>query len=98
METWLIRILMNLCMSKYKKFKRQTGIEELPESATYADYENLPLKDAINRLPEQYRQLIILKYFGGYTVAEIGKMLEIPQGTVATRMRKALSLLRLDLS
>jgi len=37
------------------------------------------------------------KYFSGYGVAEIAELLEVPQGTVATRLRKALGLLRLEL-
>lgn len=98
METWVIRILMNLCKSRYNKYKKQTGIEELPETATYEDYDNCSLKEAISKLPEQYRQVVILRYFGGYTIVEIGELLEIPQGTVATRMRKALELLRIDLA
>ena len=98
METWLIRILMNLCKTKYSKYKKLTGIDEMAEDATYADYENLPLKEALVRLPQQYREVVVLKYFGGYTIAEIGQLLEIPQGTVATRMRKALELLRIDMA
>lgn len=98
METWLIRILMNLCRTRYKKYKRQTGIEEMPEEATYAEYENLPLKEAMSRLPVKYREIVVLKYFGGYTIAEIGKLLDVPQGTVATRMKKALELLRIDMT
>lgn len=97
METWLIRILMNLCKTRYNKYKKQTGIEEIPEEATYAEYENLPLKEAISKLPQQYKEVIVMKYFGGYTIAEIGKLLDIPQGTIATRMRKALEMLRLDM-
>lgn len=98
METWFVRILINLCNTKYKRYKKQAGIEEMPEEATYADFENLPLKDAMAKLPEQYCEVIVLKYFGGYTISEIGKMLNIPQGTIATRMRKALELLRLDMT
>lgn len=98
METWLVRILINLCNTKYKRYKKQAGIEEMPEEATYADFENLPLKDAMAKLPKQYCEVIVLKYFGGYTISEIGKMLNIPQGTIATRMRKALELLRLDMT
>ena len=40
---------------------------------------------------------MILRFFSGYTQAETADALEIPQGTVATRQRKALQLLKLDL-
>jgi RNA polymerase sigma-70 factor (ECF subfamily) len=49
------------------------------------------------KLPEKYRQVILLKFFGGYTIVEIAELTECPQGTVATRMRKALGLLRMEL-
>lgn len=97
METWLVRILLNVCNNHYKKYSRLQTIEEMPETAVTEDYDSIPLKLAMQQLPEKYRKLVILKYFGGYGVAEIAEMLEMPQGTVATRLRKALELLRLDL-
>lgn len=51
----------------------------------------------MERLPEPLRAVVILRYFTGYTQAETAAALEIPQGTVATRQRRALELLRLDL-
>mgnify|MGYP005813742123 CR=1 FL=1 len=48
-------------------------------------------------LPEELRLVIILRFFAGYTQAETAAALEIPQGTVATRQRRALELLRLEL-
>ena len=41
--------------------------------------------------------MIILRYFADYTQAETADTLGIPQGTVATRQRRALQLLRLEL-
>ena len=41
--------------------------------------------------------IIILRFFSGYTVTEVAQILHIPQGTAATRQRKALHLLRLEL-
>ena len=51
----------------------------------------------MGRLPEQLRTVVILRYFSGYTQAETAAALGIPQGTVATRQRRALALLRLEL-
>ena len=52
---------------------------------------------SICRLPEQLRAVVILRYFAGYTQAETAESLKIPQGTAATRQRRALELLRLEL-
>lgn len=97
METWLIRILINQCKTKYEKSKKHTNLDEINEKSIASDIENLPLHEAIERLSEEYKKPIILKYFGGYTTVEIAKILDIPQGTVATRVRKALELLKLEL-
>ena len=69
----------------------------MPESAGPDAYDALPLKEAIHRLPEELRTVIILRFFAGYTQAETAAALDIPQGTVATRQRRALELLRLEL-
>ena len=95
-ETWLIRILINVCRDELRRRKRELAVETLPETAGDA-YDTLPLKEAIRRLPEPLRDVIILRYFTGLTLEETAAALSIPRGTVATRQRKALSLLKLDL-
>lgn len=96
METWLIRILLNVCNNHYKKYRRVQRIEEIPEEATTEQYDSIPLKLAIQKLPEKYRKVIVLKYFGGFGISEIAEVTDTPQGTVATRLRKGLELLRMD--
>lgn len=96
-ETWLTRIVLNICNSKYQKYKRQVGIEEIKESASPEELDSYSLKEALQKLPEKYRQVVILKFFSGYGITEISQLLELPQGTIATRLRKALQLLKLDL-
>ena len=70
---------------------------ELPETAQEA-FDALPLRDAVGRLPRELKEVIILRYFTGLTLAETARALDIPQGTAATRQRKALQLLRLELT
>ena len=72
-------------------------MEELPETAA-EEFDALPLRDAVDRLPEALRAVVILRYFTGLTLAETSAALVIPQGTVSTRARKALSLLKLELN
>lgn len=96
-ETWLTRILINECRRELRRRKRLAGEDALPETAGPDDYDALPLKEAVRRLPEALRLVISLRFFAGYTQAETAAVLGIPQGTVATRQRKALGLLRLEL-
>lgn len=97
LETWLMRILINVCRDELRRRKRELAVEELPETAGEA-FDALPLKEAIRRLPAQLRDVIILRYFTGLTLEETASVLELPRGTVSTRQRKALALLKLDLT
>lgn len=96
-DTWLTRILINTCHHELRRRKRLSGQEALPDTVGPDAYDHLPLKEAVGRLPEGLRTVVILRYFAGYTQAETAAALGIPQGTVATRQRRALELLRLEL-
>ena len=62
------------------------------------DFGALPLREAVARLPRELRAVVVLRYFQGLTLAETAQALDIPPGTVSTRQRKALSLLKLHLT
>lgn len=94
--TWMTRILINECHNELRRQKRFQSLESMPEEAA-EDYDALPLKEAIHKLPKELKEIVILRYFTGYTLAETAELLKIPQGTAATRQRKALQLLRLEL-
>lgn len=94
--TWLTRILINVCNQELRRRKRETTVEELPETAV-EEFDALPLKEAVERLPQDIRAVIVLRYFTGLTLAETAQALDVPPGTVSTRQRKGLTLLRLEL-
>lgn len=96
-DTWLTRILINVCHAELRRHRREVAVAELPETAQ-EEFDALPLRDAVGRLPRDLREVIILRYFTGLTLAETARALDIPQGTAASRQRRALSLLRLELT
>lgn len=96
-ETWITRILINVCNTELRRRRREITVEELPESAA-EEFDALPLKEAVARLPRELRAVIVLRFFTGLTLEETAKALEIPKGTVSTRQRRALQLLKLDLT
>ena len=96
-DTWLTRILINVCNTELRRRRREQTVEELPETAAEA-FDALPLKEAVRRLPRELRAVIVLRYFSGYTLTETARALELPVGTVSTRQRRALALLRLELT
>jgi len=95
-DTWITRILINECYNELRRQKRYQPLEALPDTAV-EEFDSLPLREALQKLPQDLKDVIILRFFGGYTVAETAQALRIPPGTVATRQRKALQLLRLEL-
>ena len=95
-STWMTRIVINECNNELRRRKRICPMEELPETAV-EEFDSLPLKEAIQKLPKELKDIVILRYFSGFTLAETAELLKIPQGTAATRQRKALQLLRLEL-
>jgi len=52
------------------------------------------LQQALTQLPDHYRQVLELSYFGGYSQSEISQQLDTPLGTVKTWARKGLIQLR----
>ncbi len=96
-DTWITRILINACHDERKRQKRLAPQEELPENAA-EQFDALPLRDAVRKLPQELKEIVILRYFAGYTLREASEALEVPQGTAASRQRKALALLRIELS
>ncbi len=95
-DTWITRILINECHNELRHRKHLAPLEE-SEQEVQQEFDSLPLKEAIGRLPKELKDVIILRYFSGFTLSETAQMLKIPQGTVVTRQRKALKLLRLEL-
>ena len=87
-DTWLTRILLNVCAQEHRRRKRETAVEELPETAQEA-FDALPLKDAVARLPRELKDVILLRYFTGLTLEETAQTLNIPRTTVSTRQRSS---------
>ncbi len=98
LKTWVTRILINECFKVLRKGKRELNMEVLPENSSDFEEDSISLKLAINNLPEELRKIIVLRYFGGYTISETAEILEIPEGTVSTRSRRALEILRVEVS
>ena len=95
-DSWLTRILINECHSEQRRQSRFRPLEELPEQPVEY-YDNLPLKEAVGKLPESLKEVVILRYFAGYTQEETAKILNLPRTTVLSYQRRALALLRLEL-
>ena len=96
--TWMLNIARNAAIDELRskgyrdsqKNKPISGNEELPGVTTGPAVNDVGLKKVIGRMKEEWRTLIDLSYFQGFTHEEIARMTGIPLGTVKTRIRSAL--------
>jgi len=56
------------------------------------------LWDVLHQLPEHQRIAVVLKYYGGYRASEIAKITEQPAATVRSQLRRALTMMRKELT
>ena len=100
LSTWIYTIARNT-LTDYYRTRHIT--EEIPE--TYADENDVEgsvinaerlelLADALEALPERERDLIILRYYSGLTLREIGEKLDISYAYVKVLHNKALAQMR----
>ncbi len=100
--TWMLNIARNASIDavRSKGYQKSQKSKELTENVYYAagsteiNTDQIGLRKVVHNLKEDYRVLIELSYFEGFTQDEISKMLKIPLGTVKTRMRSALTHLK----
>ncbi len=101
--TWLMQITRNMAIDYLRskthknemKDKDISGYENLPASVnTYYNTESRDIRNIANRLEPKYREIIDLVYFCGYSQDEVSKLLNMPLGTVKTRSRTGLKLMR----
>lgn len=93
-KTWLVRIVMNECYQILRKRKRNVPLEEEflendRKLGRYVREDYLDLYRAIAGLKEKDKICILLFYMEDFTIAQIAKILEIPEGTVKSRLNRA---------
>ncbi len=90
-KTWLIRILINECNKAIKDRKQIAVLDYLHGNHLISEdtYENIDLQAAIHSLKAELRGVTVLFYYDDLTTKEIGKILNIPEGTVRSRLSTA---------
>lgn len=97
-KTWLIRIMINYCHNELAKGKRvMYDNESLERVEAVFDDSSFEIEEALLKLDERSRELLILKYFHGYKIKEIAKQFRCPEGTIKTWLNKALKSFRENL-
>ena len=106
-STFLWRIALNACYDELRRVKRRAesafemdGAETLdgmgveladPHAEAAGNEEAEMVRRALMRLPEMYRTVLVLRHYEGLKLKKIAEILEIPEGTVNSRMADALA-------
>lgn len=98
-KTWLFRIGVNVCrdMRRSRWFKyvdRRVTPETLPIPSDEVDEDHEDLSQAIVRLPDKYKEVILLHYYQNMNVREIAQTLSLAPSSVSNRLKKARERLR----
>ena len=101
--TWMLNILRNLAIDvlRSKQHQMTSGSVQMeteqmenvaPRVETPIDH--IGLNDVLLTIPDSQREVIQLLYYQGYTQAEVAKKLELPLGTVKSKVRLGMAALR----
>lgn len=100
--TWMLNVSRNAAIDKVRSRAYQDSLknQSLPDDVSMMNQsvrqqtDDYGLRKIVSKLKDDQKILIDLSYFQGYTHEEIAKVLNIPLGTVKTRIRSALTQLR----
>lgn len=102
--TWMLNVARNAAIDtlRSKSYKNNQKNREFDSSVhipsantvTNVNVDTIGLKKIVNSLKDEYRTVLDLSYFQGYTHEDISRELNLPLGTVKTRIRTALIQLR----
>ena len=99
-STWLYQLTTHAAINLMRREKRQAAVEDIDE-ITAADDGPSPqqqvertetqreIRSALMQLPEEYRQVLLLRFMQELSYEEIGRALKLPVGTVKSRLNRA---------
>lgn len=111
--TWLYRIAVNLAVARLRKVRRQrtfsldggtapssnlTSSVETPEAAVLRREQEKYVVAALGRLDSEYRAVLVMRDVDGLDYKEISDVLELPLGTVKSRLFRARLALREEIN
>ncbi len=96
--TWMLNIARNTSIDFLRKHRKMVVVENqnlesdvsMSNGVETVKVEHIGIRDLVNKIEPEYRQVIDYMYFKGYTQQEISDELQIPLGTVKTRSRIAM--------
>lgn len=95
-KAWLLKVALNRCRDLWrgawvKRVVLGSPMFEMipaPDESEKRDDEEVLMK-AVHQLPAAFRETILLYYYQGYGISEIAEMLDLPEGTISSRLSRA---------
>ncbi|MBI1741633.1 sigma-70 family RNA polymerase sigma factor [Candidatus Acetothermia bacterium] len=95
-STWLFTVTANICKNKLRREKFFSPLKHIsklvggedPARTAARDERHQMLRDALQLLDESYRLPLVLRYYQDMDYKEIAEILELPEGTVKTRLHR----------
>ncbi len=106
-RAWMTRIMYNVNGKRRRKLGRLKLVEDteefIAETIAFEQPVNTSLLDeeivaAVKKLPESFRQVVLLADVEEFTYREVAELLQIPAGTVMSRLHRGRKLLRMELA
>ncbi len=94
-KAWLLKVAMNRCRDIWRAawVKRvvlgSPAVDLAPAPGHIEEsLERKELLAAIRKLPKDFRDAVLLHYYQGYGITEIAEMLNVPEGTISSRLSR----------
>lgn len=97
LRAWLCAVARNKLARRIRLAREDEPLALVDLPAAGDEAEAVAIREALGALPPEQREVVVLKVWHGMTFAEIGRALEIPDNTAASRYRYALQKLRREL-
>jgi len=93
-STWLHRIAVNACYDALRRRREMLGLDEAPEPPPAPDHgdavtTSVDVRRALLAVPEEFRTVLVLHDIQDLGYDEIARILEVPVGTVKSRLHRA---------
>lgn len=97
-KQWFFAIVSNTAITNIKKSQKVVPLYSMENDSACEDSYNISnINELIEKLPKEYTEIIVLRYFEDMKIKDIAEVLGINENTVKTRLYRALKLLKEDM-
>jgi len=97
----LYKIAHNILVNSYERDKKHDSLDDLTEEGFEVEdtskndsFEVKDLHDALEKLPDKYSDLIMLRYIEGFSIKEIAEMYDESENVMSVRLHRAIDQLK----